>query len=322
MKRLIVYVYTRMNTLSGVVLISWTTVCSLYSILYWFVPFASFWTGFILATLISVITAYPMGLIILSYASKLKSQSKAAEADNQVKNKLIYILGHDLKSPLNNIRQTLSMLDHGHIDQNEFNHLTKILAKDIGSTLNLTSNLIKWINIQQNDFKPEIKSVKISELIKECASLYMPIAREKNIDLLVNTGVDIEMDSDPEMIKIVLRNLLSNAIKFSHPHSKINIDQNISGSEVSLSVADYGVGMSKEEVDILFSLTEVKSQVGTNQEKGTGLGVNLCKTVIEKLGGKIWAEGKLGEGTTFTFTVPSPNIKVISKRRQFESITN
>lgn len=203
--------------MTGVVLIILTTVCTLYSIIYWFIPFTSFWSGLLIAAIIGLITSYPIGWIIFSYASKMKSQSKAAKADSRVKNKLINILGHDLKSPLTNIKQTLVLLNSGHINQDEFNHLTKLLTKDIDSTLTLTSNLIKWINVQQKDFKPEIKAIKVSDLINECISLYLPIAREKNITLVSNRGIDFNINSDPEMIKIVLRNLLSNAIKFSHP---------------------------------------------------------------------------------------------------------
>ncbi|MEM6524937.1 MAG: HAMP domain-containing sensor histidine kinase [Bacteroidota bacterium] len=322
MKKFVISTYTRTKTMSGVVLVVWVTVCSLYTLLYWFIPFTSFSTGFLLASVISLITAYPVGWIILSYASKMKSQSQMAKEDNKVKDKLINILGHDLKGPLNNIKQTLVLLNDGHINRDEFDHLSKNLTKDVDSTLNLTSNLVKWINVQQKDFRPEILRVNIAELIKECITLYDPIALEKNIELDYYSPINLEMDTDPEMIKIVLRNLIGNAIKFSHAHNKIDIDHDISGTEVTFSIADYGIGMSPQDAKALFSLNEVKSQVGTNQEKGTGLGMNLCKTVVNKLEGRIWVDAKLGEGTTFHFTVPSPYIKVLSKKPNLEPSIN
>lgn len=300
--------------MSGIIFVIWATVCSLYTLLYWLVPFTSFGTGFILASAISLITAYPVGWVLLSYASKMKIQGQAVKQDNRVKDKLINILGHDLKGPLNNIKQTLLLLHEGYIHQDEFDHLVKHLAKDIDSTLNLTSNLVKWINVQKKDFSPETCNVNVRELVRECITLYDPVALEKNIELVNYNPVNVEMQTDPEMIKIVLRNLVGNAIKFSHPHSSVEVSYEISSTEITFSVMDYGVGMSPQDVKLLFSPSEIKSQTGTNQEKGTGLGINLCKTVINKLNGKIWVETELGEGTTFYFTVPSPSIKILTAK--------
>ncbi len=253
-----------------------------------------------------------MGWIVLSYASKMRSQSRAARMNSAMKNKLINILSHDLSSPLSNIKHTLDMLESKFIDRDEFNDISKTLSRDIDLTLTLTSNLIKWINVQRKDFKPEIVKFKLNDAIDECIRLYTPMAKDKRISLDYDKSYDFELESDPEMIKIVLRNLLSNAIKFSHANATILIAAGTIDNQLSMSVADDGIGIAEKEVHKLFAENTLQSQLGTNEEKGTGVGLTLCKTILGKLNGNIYAKSKLGSGTTFYFNIPAPNLKRLS----------
>lgn len=309
MRRLILKILIKFGTVTGVVVIACGVVLILYSILYWFVPFASFWSGFILAAIISLVTAYPLGSMVNSYALKLKTQSKAAKADSATKNKLINILSHDLNSPLNNIKQTLIMLESEIISREDFLGLSKSLSKEIDRTLTLTSNLIKWIQIQRRDFKPDMVKLKIGEVIEECIHLYIPISKEKGITLNYNPSTDYEFESDPEMIKIIVRNLLSNAIKYSHQNGIVEIHVLADEKTASVLVTDTGVGMSEDEVRRLLAMNTLTSQPGTNEEKGTGLGISLCKTVVGQLNGDLSAKSREGSGTTFQLDIPAPNLR-------------
>jgi len=290
------------------VLLSWASVSVLYSLFYWLIPFTSFWSGFLLASAISIVLGYPISLLAVSYAIKIKSQSEEAEANNETKNRLINILGHDLKSPLNNIQQTLYMLDAKMISPEEFSNLVRLLSKNVESTLNLTNNLIKWIHLQQRDFTPRKVRTRIISLLQESIDIYQSMASDKRIDLQISAIDDYEAESDPEMIKIVLRNLLSNAIKYTNENGKVVLTFSVMGNLLVFQVKDNGVGMSPERVNSLFKLVNLESAHGTHDEKGTGLGLNLCKNVADKLGGHIWVRSEVGKGTTFYFSVPSPKL--------------
>ena len=107
------------------------------------------------------------------------------------------------------------------------------------------------------------------------------------------------------MIKTILRNLISNAIKFTHKNGKVEVTARIDNKHVEISVSDNGIGMTKETMSKLFRLDGNLSTPGTENEKGTGLGLFLCKEFVDKHGGKIWAESRSGNGSVFKFVLPS-----------------
>ena len=306
--------YVIINSLSNVKghIIFTTTIYGLvillYSILFLMIPFTSFWSGLALASIIAIVVASPVSFLMVGYAEKIRRQSREAMANNETKSKLINVLGHDIKSPLNNIKQTLYMLNSNMLSEEEFDQLILLLSKNVDSTLNLTNNLIKWIHVQQRDFKPKIVKTKVHDLLQETVEIYQSMASDKKISLIVNYNDDCEAESDPEMIKIVLRNLLSNAIKFTHENGKVWLDFKVMGNLLVFQVKDNGVGMNPERVNSPAKLKNIESEYGTQQEKGTGLGLNLCKNVADKLGGHIWVRSGIGKGTTFYFSVPSPTL--------------
>ena len=128
-------------------------------------------------------------------------------------------------------------------------------------------------------------------------------AANKNIQIINETGEGIFVNSDVNILNSTLQNLISNAIKFTKPGGKITISAIISRENVELTVADTGVGISKDDFEKLFMIDTQHSTLGTDRESGTGLGLIICKELIEMQGGKIRAKSILGEGTSFTITL-------------------
>jgi len=170
--------------------------------------------------------------------------------------------------------------------------------------MDLLMNLMEWSQSQigRMVFNPEY--FVIGELIDEVILLLSDAAKLKSIiirkALLPNTIVY----ADKNMISTVLRNLISNAIKFTHLNGEIIIPIVKKEGEIIVSVDDNGVGMTQDKIDRIFQIDENYSTPGTQNEKGTGLGVIICKKFVEKHGGKIWVDSKVGIGSTFYFSLP------------------
>jgi signal transduction histidine kinase len=153
------------------------------------------------------------------------------------------------------------------------------------------------------EFIPEY--FQIVDFIEETTPLFDDIAGQKSISIRKNLSQGATVFADKTMISTVLRNLISNAIKFTNTGGEIVISVVNKTSELTVSVSDNGVGISKSALEKLFRLDENYSTTGTNNEQGTGLGLILCKEFIEKHGGKIWVESEVGKGSTFSFSLPA-----------------
>lgn len=237
---------------------------------------------------------------------KLKASESKLKELNDTKDKLFSIIAHDLKSPFNSILGFSDLLSKN-IEKNNteknrnFAEQINISAK---FTLNLLNNLLTWAKSQtgQIEFKPE--KVVISEMIKEILESLSLSAKIKEITLSFFQSEDIEVFADPNMLQTIIRNLLSNAIKFTNEGGEINIYTILNNSQLEIRISDNGIGIEDELKNQLFSLGENKSTRGTANEKGSGLGLILCKEFVEKHGGKIFIESELGKGSDFIFTIP------------------
>ncbi|ELR70876.1 Hypothetical protein C900_03311 [Fulvivirga imtechensis AK7] len=275
-----------------------------YAILQLFIPYTSFTNGLLLTVIISILVSYPVTHLVFLYAQTIKKKNEEVKMHNEIKNRLIYILSHDIKSPLSNIQQTLQMIRDSSLQGDEFLALSDNFSRDIANTLNLTRNIIRWIQVQQDDFKPDIHFLKLNEAITETIELYRPIAEKKDINLLSTGSGEMGIHTDREMFKVVLRNLISNAIKFTHPGGNIIVNYSCEINACFVSVSDNGIGIDQEKIDDLFNIHQMSSEKGTLNERGTGIGLHLSKNILDHLQGKIWVESEPGSGTTFHFTLP------------------
>lgn len=238
---------------------------------------------------------------------ELTMQKRRLEYEVDVKNRFFSIISHDLKSPFN------SLLGMTHLMSEMADGLSKDKLVEYAKAVNeagdrvfeLLQNLLEWSRLQMEGVKFDRPAVSFSlrDLAQENIDVLTPMATGKNISLTNSIKNDTAF-ADPDMAQTVIRNLVSNSIKFTPKNGQIEISSQQTDGMVQVTVSDTGVGLSKEQMDKVFALDHKASTIGTAGERGTGLGLPLCKEMIEKYGGKIWVESVPGEGTQFHFTLP------------------
>ncbi len=223
-----------------------------------------------------------------------------------MKDRLFSIIGHDLRGPLG----TLMMMMDTFIDPNsryteEDMKKYMVMMKDSSKTAyTLLENLLNWARSQQNlvQFSPE--KINIPEIIKENIKVLSGSAESKEIKINLEAPDEAHAFCDKNSISTVIRNLISNALKFTQNGGEINIKVTTGNEALKVSVSDSGIGISEENLNKLFKKNLIYSTRGTKGEKGTGLGLLLCKDFVEGNKGEISVESKIGIGTTFHFTIP------------------
>jgi len=235
-----------------------------------------------------------------------QSEAKLLELNAQ-KDKFFSIIAHDLKSPFSSI-MGFSELLVDKINKNDFRGIEKyaqIIGQSSQQAMDLLMNLLEWSRSQTGrmEFKPE--NFDLHDLINENKSIFDVIASQKKITIHENLPSELSVFADKLMISTVLRNLISNAIKFTKQDGEIRISAEKKSKEIHIYISDNGVGIKEKRLKNLFRIDENESTSGTNNEKGTGLGLILCKEFVEKHGGKIWVESEEGKGSTFYFSLMS-----------------
>ena len=241
--------------------------------------------------------------LLLEHQEEIKKRSAELEQLNQVKDKFFSIISHDLRSPMNALAGTLDLLEQKHISPAEFAEVSQSLRIQFNHTRSLINNLLDWTLLQMDklSIQPEkvVLRLKVEESFLALRNLY-----PKNISMENNVSERLIALADPNIINLVLRNLIFNAIKFTEIGGHIWVDATEQANEITVSVSDNGIGIDTEVREMLFKKTSGYSTRGTANEKGTGLGLILCKEFVEKNGGTIWLVSQVGKGTTFYFTLP------------------
>ena len=230
-------------------------------------------------------------------------QKKELEDLNGIKDKLFSIISHEFRSPLNSLKGTLALLKVGALSEDELNLISKELTDKINNTSIFLDNLLNWAKSQMHGIQAKPVDIDIKELADENINLLKSMADKKKIHLQNRINGSSKAHADPNMMNLILRNLISNAIKFSLRGGTIEINLEKNGQLNTVSVKDGGIGMSQENVKMLFQVQTFTTR-GTANERGTGLGLFISKNFIESNGGKIWVESAEGNGSTFKFTVP------------------
>jgi len=171
-------------------------------------------------------------------------------------------------------------------------------------TYHLLENLLIWSRIQADSIRFKPIKIFLNALINENIDLLKPGIKQKQIKITVHIPGNLKTNADNYMLDTIIRNLLSNAIKFTADNGNIEISAKQVGDKVEIAISDTGIGIKKENIDKLFRIEHNLMTVGTNGEKGSGLGLILCKEFIEKHDGKIQVESVEGKGSSFIFTMP------------------
>jgi signal transduction histidine kinase len=240
--------------------------------------------------------------LLIEHQEEIKKRSIELEQLNQVKDKFFSIISHDLRSPMNALSGILDLLSEKQITQEEFAVLTKEMRVQFNHTRTLINNLLDWALLQMDKLNIQPEKIELSKVINENFTLVKSL-HLKEMNLVNKVELGIFGWGDLNMINLIFRNLILNAIKFSDKGGLIEISSKQEGDFHVMAIKDYGVGINPEVQKILFDKTTGYSTRGTANEKGTGLGLILCKEFIEKNGGKIWLESEEGKGSTFYFTI-------------------
>jgi len=225
---------------------------------------------------------------------------------NSDKDLFISILAHDLRSPFVSILGFLNLLVENirTYDINEIEEHINIVSHAAKNTFNLLEDLIIWTQSQSGKLPYEPQKLNFSDICADAVEVLKLTANEKNITINQFVAEVIIVYADINMLKTVLRNLVSNAIKFTNLGGRIDIYAEKTQSNIIISVSDEGIGIAPEILNKLFDITQIHSTIGTADEKGTGLGLLLCKEFVEKHDGKIWVESELGKGSKFKLSLP------------------
>ncbi|MBC8769275.1 HAMP domain-containing histidine kinase [Arenibacter sp. BSSL-BM3] len=243
---------------------------------------------------------------ILKKNIRIQQDKLKLEQLNLTQNKLFSIIAHDLRSPFINILG-LSDLLLGNVKETndpESEKYTDLIKSTAKNTLNLLDNLLNWAKSQTGELGFSPQTINLSEIIFEIIGLKMSQAKAKNISLHYSPTNYIELFTDKNILETILRNLISNAIKFTNPGGHIEVVATTDQHQVKISISDNGIGMNEETIRKIFDLSSNITLPGTANEKGSGLGLVLCKEFVEKLNGHLWVESEEGKGSNFKFTLP------------------
>jgi signal transduction histidine kinase/predicted negative regulator of RcsB-dependent stress response len=261
-------------------------------------------------TVILLFTVYRSGqrrkrinTLLLQHQEEIKKRSVELEQLNQVKDKFFSIISHDLRSPINALAGILDLLEKGAIDSNELPSAIKELRTRFNHTRTLLNNLLDWTLVQMDKMKLKPTRINLKQLVEENIAL-MGSMQTKKLNFINDVSTQAFAFADNNTVNLVIRNLISNALKFTHEGGAITIATEEKENEWVISVADNGIGMNPEIKEMLFDKINPYSTRGTANEKGTGLGLILCKEFIEKNNGRIWVESQERQGSTFWFTLP------------------
>jgi signal transduction histidine kinase len=230
------------------------------------------------------------------------SQSKNLEEINVVKDKLFSIVSHDLKDSVSSIKAFIDLLKEGSLSSEEFNELIPELSENADNASLLLFNLLNWSKSQMESLEPKPEYFNIQEVFKDKIKLVDHKVEKKKIVLVDETIADT-IYADRSMVEIIVQNLLTNAVKFCNAGDIISISNQVINGRCQFYIKDTGVGISKDNQEKLFKDSSFTT-IGTTNEKGTGLGLNICKDLVELNHGRIWVESSLNNGSKFYVELP------------------
>jgi signal transduction histidine kinase len=243
---------------------------------------------------------------------KTRQQQRIITAQNtqlqeaiNIKDKIFSIIGHDLRSPIGNLKALLDMYLTNIISKDEFDIMATSLANQVEGLHTTMNNLLLWASAQMQHAQKKPEHFEVQDAVTETVHFYESVAQQKNITLHQHILPDSVVWADQNQFKVILRNLISNALKFTPAGGKVSIETtSTSSDEQQLIIADTGRGMTGEELGKLFNLHTHFSKKGTAEERGTGLGLLLVKEYVEANRGRIDVKSEVSKGTTFTVTLP------------------
>ncbi|MGY6522910.1 MAG: tetratricopeptide repeat-containing sensor histidine kinase [Mongoliitalea sp.] len=239
----------------------------------------------------------------------LELNSKELELANTTKNKLLSIIGHDLKAPVAQLKGVLQLIVDKDLSKSEFEEIHKNILRNVDDLYINLDNVLFWSISQMEGFNIQKIPVPMIECVEAAFNLLRFLAEEKNVLIEIDVDKSLTIETDKNILTLILRNVLSNAIKFSNRYSVVTIKSSLNDSIACITIKDSGQGMSSRKVKELMSTYQslVGSNEGTDKESGTGLGYSLINEFISKIDGKLQVESELGKGTKVSLLFAAGN---------------
>ncbi len=231
-------------------------------------------------------------------ARQLEAQAVELRELNQMKTRMLSIIAHDLRSPLAGLTGMLHIADAGMLSEQEFRQMIPMVTRSVDDASALLENLLSWSRSQLEGEVIHRERFDLKSLLAQDLPPFGKRASDKGVQIEDRVAPGAWVYADRNMISLVVRNLVGNAVKFCRPQDQITLETRILDGDLVLTVRDRGVGMKPEVLERLFG-SEMVSQLGTQQERGTGLGLKLCRDFVLRNGGQIWAESEWGKGSQF-----------------------
>ncbi len=244
--------------------------------------------------------------LVLERTKKIEDQNVQLEKLNATKDRFFSIISHDLRGPVGNLAASLGLMTDSFntLDEKTKFELLKSLKLSSDKTYHLLENLLIWSRIQGDSIRFEPANILLNQLVAENIDLFQANAEQKHIKISVHIPENLKIYADNYMLGTVIRNLLGNAIKFTGNNGKISILAKIEDDNVIVEISDTGIGINEEDMKKLFQIEHNFQLIGTNGEKGSGLGLILCKEFIDKHDGEIQVESVEGKGSSFKLYLP------------------
>ncbi len=244
-------------------------------------------------------------LLIQHQQKKLLEYNDNLENTNARKDMLFSIISHDIKTPLSTILgySDIIMEDFDNLSSDEikqYNFYINNVAKEING---LIDNLLEWSRFQRGRLDFTQEEFNLYNVVTKVLRLFHEAADLKHIKIVNECPGESIVFADENMVYTILRNLISNAIKFTGDEGVVKISAEKGEGELLVTISDSGIGIAREDIGKLFKMDTKHSTLGTAKEKGTGLGLILCREFVEKNGGAIWVDSMPGEGSSFYFTL-------------------
>ncbi|MDR4987732.1 MAG: ATP-binding protein [Bacteroidales bacterium] len=242
---------------------------------------------------------------VLERTRKIKEQHDELLKLNQTKDKLFSLIAHDLISPFHTIMGFSEILEERIGQENcSQRQMVGMIRRQAQSAYDLLENLLEWAKSQTDAIANRPEPLRLSDIIKEVVLQTSLLSHKKETVIEVAVEDTLMVLADKHMLQVVLRNLLSNAIKYTDKGGKVKFAASVANGKVRISVQDDGIGMDGNKLNLLAEGVPIESTLGTNSERGSGLGLLLCVEFIRKMGDDLTIVSKLGEGSCFNFAIP------------------
>ncbi|MDT0607348.1 tetratricopeptide repeat-containing sensor histidine kinase [Croceitalea rosinachiae] len=259
-------------------------------------------------TYIAIILLISTGIILFLIRKNIITQKKANKElieINQIKDKIFSIVGHDLKAPINTMQELLELYKNEAITPQQIAEITPRLKNNVDHSAFTLNNLLFWAQTQMNGIKVVPERINLKNVVNNICELYQEQLKKKNISIECNISQQTTVFIDKEHLNIILRNVVSNAIKYSHLNQKITFNAIEDIKTIKISICDEGIGMTKGLINNVLTGKSITSIPGTQNEKGTGLGLNICKDLLVANKGSLTIQSQSNQGTCFHITLPS-----------------